>query len=67
MKLFASTEKIINITNNGENVPRFEVVEVVLMQCNLVDNQYQKNSELLYTFTRKCRTKYFSVFKNIEH
>ena len=36
---------------NGENVPSLEVVEVVLVQCNLVDNQYQKKSEVLYTFT----------------
>ena len=28
----------------------FEVVEVVLVQCNLVDNQYQQKSEVLYTF-----------------
>ena len=26
-------------------------LEVVLVQCNLVDNQYQQNSEVLYTFT----------------
>ena len=28
-----------------------DVVEVVLVQCNLVDNQYQQKSEVLYTFT----------------
>ena len=27
------------------------MVEVVLVQCNLVDNQYQQKSEVLYTFT----------------
>ena len=27
-----------------------EVVEVVLVQFNLVDNQYQQKSEVLYTF-----------------
>ena len=32
-----------------------EAVEVVLLQCNLVDNQYQEKSEVLYTFTpNKC-------------
>ena len=31
-------------TNNGENVPSLEVVEVILVQCNLVDNQYQQTS-----------------------
>ena len=27
-----------------------EVVEVTLVQCNLVDNQYQQKSKVLYTF-----------------
>ena len=39
MKLFCSTKKIDK--KDGENVPSLEVVEVVLVQCNLVDNQYQ--------------------------
>ena len=51
MKLFGSTKKIIEKTKNGENVPSFEVVQVVLFQCNLVDNQYQQKFEVLYTFT----------------
>ena len=44
-------KKIIEKVENGENVPTVEVVEVVLVQCNLVDNQYQEKSEVLYTFT----------------
>ena len=51
MKLFGSTKKLINKTKNGENVPSFEVLEVVLVQCNLEDNQYQQKSKVLYTFT----------------
>ena len=39
MKLFGSTKKSIDITKNGENVPSLEVVEVVSVQCNLVDNE----------------------------
>ena len=31
MKLFSNTKKIIDKTKNGENVPSFEVVEVVLV------------------------------------
>ena len=27
------------------------MVDVVLVQCNLVDNQYEQKSEVLYTFT----------------
>ena len=38
MKLFASTKNLIKKTRNGENVPILEVVEVVFVQCNLVDN-----------------------------
>ena len=40
MKLFDSTKNLIDKTKNGEKVPSLEVVEVVLPQCNLVDNQY---------------------------
>ena len=47
MKLFDRTKKLIDKTKNGENVPSLEVVEVVLGQCNLVDNQYQQKSEVL--------------------
>ena len=32
-------------------MPSLEVVEIVLVQCNLVDNQYQQKSKVLYTFT----------------
>ena len=40
MKLFGSTLKLMDKTKNDENVPSNEVVAVVLVQCNLVDNQY---------------------------
>ena len=51
MKLLGSTKKLIDKTKNRENVPSLEVVEVVLVQCNLVDNQCQHKTEVLYTFT----------------
>ena len=50
MKLLASTKKIIDKTKNEGSVPSLEVVEMVLVQCNLVDNQYQRKSEVSYTF-----------------
>ena len=50
IKLFGSTKKLIDKTKNGENVPSLEVVEVVLFKGNLLDNQYQQKSEVLYTF-----------------
>ena len=48
MKLFRITKKLIDKTKNGENVPSLEVVEVVLVHCNLVDNQHQQKSEVLH-------------------
>ena len=48
MKPFGNTKKLIDKTKNGENIPSLEVIEVVLVQCNLVDNQNQQTSEVLY-------------------
>ena len=35
---------------NSENVPKLESVEVVLVHCNLVNNNYQQASKVLFTF-----------------
>ena len=51
MKFFGSTKKLIDKTKNGEKVRTIELVKVVLVQCNLVDNQYYQKSEILYTFS----------------
>ena len=52
MKLiFCSTKKLVDKTKSAEKVANLEVVQVVLLQCNLVGNQYQQKSEVLYTFT----------------
>ena len=50
MKLLGSTVSKINKDKNGENVPHLEVVELVLVHCNLVNNDYQQDSRLLFTF-----------------
>ena len=50
MKLLGSTESKITGEKNGENVPHLELAEVVLIHCNIVDNSYQQNSRILYTF-----------------
>ena len=50
MKLFDSTKKLIDKIKNGEYVQSVAVVEVVLVQCNLADNQYQEKFEALYNF-----------------
>ena len=41
MKLFDNKEKLTGKAKNGEHIPSTELVEVVLLQCNLIDNQYQ--------------------------
>ena len=63
MKLFGSTKQLIKKTKNGENVSSLVVVEVVLVQFNLVDNQYQQQSEVFYTFTRN---KSYAYLVNVE-
>ena len=52
-KLFGNTKKLIDKTKTGENVLSLKVVEVVLVQCNLLDNQYKGKSKALNTFTTK--------------
>ena len=42
IKLFGSAKNLISKIKNGENVPSLEIFKAVLVQHNLVDNQYQK-------------------------
>ena len=50
MKLLGSAESKITKDKNGENVPHLEVAELVLAHCNLVNNDDQQDSRILYTF-----------------
>ena len=50
MKLFGSTENKITKDKNCENVPHLQIAEVVLVPCNIVNNDYQQDSRVLYTF-----------------
>ena len=50
MKLLGSTENKIIKDKNGENVPHLEITEVVLVHCNIVNNDYLQDSRVLYTF-----------------
>ena len=50
MKLLGSTESKITGEKNGGTVPHLEIVELVLIHCNIVNNNYQQNSRILYTF-----------------
>ena len=48
IKLLGSTENKITKDKNGQNVPNLEIKEVV--HCNIVNNDYQQDSKVLYTF-----------------
>ena len=50
MKLLGSAENKITKDKNGENVPHLEITEVVLVHCNIVNNDCQQDSRVLYTF-----------------
>ena len=50
MKLLGRTENKINKDKNVENVPHLEITEVVLVHCDIVNNDYQQDSRVLYTF-----------------
>ena len=50
MKLLGSTKSNITKDKNGENMPRLEITEVVLIHCNFVNSDYQQDSRVLYTF-----------------
>ena len=50
MKLFGSTENKVIKNKSGENVLHLEITEVVLVRCNIVNNGYQQDSRVVYTF-----------------
>ena len=50
MKLLGNTESKITEDKNSENVPHLEITEVVLAHCNIVNNDYQQHSRVLFTF-----------------
>ena len=50
MQLLGSSKKDIDKNKDGEVVPRLETVEVVLVHCNVINNNYQQASKVLFTF-----------------
>ena len=50
MKLPGSTKSKINKDKNGENLPHLKITEVVFVHCNIVNNDCQWDSRVLYTF-----------------
>ena len=53
MKLLGRTEDKTTKDKNGENVPHLEITEVVLLHCNIVNNDYQQDSSVMYKFVPK--------------
>ena len=50
MKLLGIIENKITKEKNGENVPHLAIAEVVLVHCNIINNNYQQDLRVLYTF-----------------
>ena len=53
MKLLGITKNKISKDENGENVPRLEIIGVVLVHRNIVNNDYREDSRVLFTFVLK--------------
>ena len=53
MKLLGSTKSKITKGENGENLSHLEITEVVLVHCNIVNNDYQHNPRVFHTFVPK--------------
>ena len=49
MKLLGSAKRDVDQDKDGENVPNLKSVEVVLVHCNPVNNNYQQASKVLFT------------------
>ena len=50
MKLLRSTKSKKTKNENDENVPHLEITEVVLVHCNIANDDYQQGSRVLHTF-----------------
>ena len=50
VKLLGSTKNRLIKDENGKNVFRLEIAEIVLVYCDIVNNDYQEDSRVLYIF-----------------
>ena len=50
LKLLGSTKKDDDKDKDGEIVPKLESIEVILVHCNLVKNNYEHTSKVLFSF-----------------
>ena len=53
MKLLGSIKNKVTKDKNDENVPHLEITKVVLVHCNITNNDYQQDSRVLYSFCSK--------------
>ena len=49
-KLLGSTKNKIAKAKNDKNAPHLELTKVILVCCNIVNNNYQQDSRVSYTF-----------------
>ena len=49
-KLLGSTKRKITKDKNGKNITHLEITNVVLINCNIANNNYERNLRVLYTF-----------------
>ena len=50
MRLLGSTENKTTKDKNGENVPHLEISEILLVHCNIFNNDYQQDLRVLHMF-----------------
>ena len=62
MNLLGSTQNDVDLDKTSENVPKLQSVGVVLYHCNLVKNDYQLWSKVIFSFVRN---KQFGQLLNI--
>ena len=74
MKLLGRTKSKITKDKNGENVLHLEIIEVVLVYFTFVNNDYQHDARVLYTFIPNksfgqlldLSPKYLAILKNFD-
>ena len=72
MRLLGSTKDDADKDKDGEDVPKLEFVEVVLVHWNLVKNGYQHTPKVLFTFVLnkklgQLKKNFTTFFNNVEH
>ena len=50
MKLLRSTKKDVDQNKDGEDVPKLKSVEIVSVHYNIVNDNYQQASKVLFTY-----------------